>query len=205
MSRAGDGDWAFVGDSFINNDSIYGQINLRTITTAGITRDVQLGDGTYTASIRLSFSDYRRVGRARADQRRHHAFVDAPAATWCSYAATATSAIYKAGVGQVVADVPTGSIPWRRAYRVRVVKTGPNFQVYVEDQPDPLINWTDTNASAWGIGGFGVANRVTRSILITDDHLRRQRRPLRPRLEEHLPCPPGPGGAPRGPFPPPAR
>ena len=155
VSRAGDGDWAFVGDSFIKNDSIYGQINLRTITTAGITRDVQLGDGTYTASINTLFSDNDEWGGLALTN-------DGITRSWSTggyvvfLRGNGNLGIYKAGVGQVVADVATGSIPWRRAYRVRVVKTGPNFQVFFEDQPDPLINWTDTNASAWASAASGL-------------------------------------------------
>jgi hypothetical protein len=57
-----------------------------------------------------------------------------------------------------VADVPTGTNPTATAVRLRVLKTGANFQVYVNDLPDPYVNWTDHSATAWAIGTFGVAN-----------------------------------------------
>ena len=46
--------------------------------------------------------------------------------------------------------------------RVRVVKTGANIQVYVQEafydaNPNPVVNWTDKNPPSWGIGGFGLA------------------------------------------------
>ena len=41
--------------------------------------------------------------------------------------------------------------------RVRVMKTGANFQVYVDDRPEPVTNWTDTGRT-WAIGSFGLAN-----------------------------------------------
>ena len=66
--------------------------------------------------------------------------------------------MFKAGTGQVVADVPTGTDPRTLGVRVRVMKTGANFQVYVDDRADPTVNWTDTSSPAWAIGGFGLAN-----------------------------------------------
>ena len=66
--------------------------------------------------------------------------------------------IYKAGTGQVVPDVATGTHPTTRGVRVRLVRTGSNFKVYVDGAVDPFINWTDTSASPATIGAFGIAN-----------------------------------------------
>ena len=161
VSRAGDGQWEFY-DYQILNDSPWGQLNLRTITTAGITRDVQLGDGTYTADIFLPGGDYPDDwgGLALTNEGITRSWSSGGYVVFLQV--NGDLGIHKAGTGQVVANVPTGSDPWRYSYRVRVVKTGPNFQVYFEDQPDPLINWTDTSATAWNIGGFGIANDYTR-------------------------------------------
>ena len=41
-----------------------------------------------------------------------------------------------------------------------MLKTRANLQVYVNGGR-PVVNWTDHNAPAWGIGGFGIANYRT--------------------------------------------
>ncbi len=69
--------------------------------------------------------------------------------------------IYKAGAGQIVADIPTGHQPESRSVRLRVLKVGANLQVYVNGGVNPVVNWTDPNSPAWGIGGFGLATHGT--------------------------------------------
>ncbi len=65
--------------------------------------------------------------------------------------------IIRNGSGQVVADVPTGADPSHRTVKLRVLRVGGNFQVYVNDVTEPYINWTETNFS-FGPGRFGIAN-----------------------------------------------
>ena len=69
--------------------------------------------------------------------------------------------IYKAGAGQIVADIPTGTNPRAAAVRLRVLKVGAYLQVYVNGGVNPVVNWTDHNSPAWGIGGFGIATNGT--------------------------------------------
>ena len=85
--------------------------------------------------------------------------------------------IYKAGTGQVVADVATGTDPRTAGVRIRVVKTHANLQVFVGENADPLVNWTDPSAPQWSVGAFGLAN-LRGGRRVRRRHLRRQRRPL---------------------------
>jgi hypothetical protein len=61
----------------------------------------------------------------------------------------------KAGVGQVVPDVPTGLDPVRTPVRLRVVRWGADIQVYLNDQALPVITYTDPAPADYS-GGFGL-------------------------------------------------
>ena len=74
------------------------------------------------------------------------------------YKAGTALGIHKAGTGQVVADVATGTDPRTAGVRVRVVKTHANLQVFVGENADPLVNWTDPSGPQWSVGAFGLAN-----------------------------------------------
>ena len=43
-----------------------------------------------------------------------------------------------------------------------MLKVGAYLPFYVNGGVNPVVNWTDHNSPAWGIGGFGIATDNTR-------------------------------------------
>jgi hypothetical protein len=150
------GSWTTGGTS--SNAHNDGQINMVTQTSEGTTFPLQLGNGTYAATIRLS-AGATPLAWAGLALTNHNL-----TGSWSSggylvfLRANGNLGVYKAGSGQVVADVATGTTPRTNDVRLRVLKTGANLQVYVNNLPDPVVNWTDPGPSAPAIGGFGLAN-----------------------------------------------
>ena len=68
--------------------------------------------------------------------------------------------LWKNGVGQVVADVPTGTDPVLHPVRLTVLKCGAGIEVYVDDDPFPAILWTDYASPSFS-GAFGLATELT--------------------------------------------
>ena len=131
-------------------------------------RYAQLGDGTYSASIRLYVpKDLQAWGELALTN--DGPFEDYTAGGYLVFVrANGNLGVYKAGVGQVVPDIVTGTDPVAVPVRLRVVKAGPNLQVYINGSRDPLVNWTDTGAPAWGLGSFSLVNGFGTGIAFTD-------------------------------------
>lgn len=155
------GDWAISAGKYLVNRASTGQLNLQT--NQGLDGNVltQLGDGSYAASISITpgADPQAWAGLALADNGGFGSFARDGYLVFLR--ANGNLGVYKAGVGQVIADIPTGTNPTVRNVRIRVLKTGTNLQVYVNNLPDPFVNWTDQGSHAWAIGSFGVANLQT--------------------------------------------
>jgi hypothetical protein len=134
------------GDIFLNASSdIVGDYN------------EHLGDGAYHAAIQVSpgadpmawdginVTNNGFTGSLSCGGGGYVAFIRANGAVGLS----------KAGVGQVVPDIPTGLDPVGTPVRMRVVRSGADLQVYLNDQALPAISYTDPAPEDYS-GGFGL-------------------------------------------------
>jgi hypothetical protein len=167
------GDWSTSSGSWniasgtATNVATSGQTNLQDLVNGDATLPTRLGDGTYAATVSLppggTQTAWAGLNLTNPDM----------TGAWSTGGYTVflrkngNLGIYQAGVGQVVADTPTGRNPTAAPVRLRVLKTGANLQVYVGSSDSPFINWTDHSSSAWGIGGFGLANYTTGGATFT--------------------------------------
>ena len=145
-------------DAELVNSRSYGECLLLDSTGLASSVTTQLGDGTYAATLRIIGHPPTPDGWAGV------VFSENAAAGWREdgylvfLRLNGNLGVFKAGTGQVVADVPTGTDPRTTGVPIRVIKTHENLQVFVGDGPDPLVNWSDPTAPQWSIGAFGLAN-----------------------------------------------
>ncbi|MBF4769638.1 hypothetical protein ISU10_17865 [Nocardioides agariphilus] len=159
-----EGAWAYgqaATTTFLSNGTSSGQLNLQTDQDLIAPVLTQLGDGTYSAMVEVgnggpSPNPSAWAGIALADHTGSGSWSRGGYLVFLR--ANGHVGIYKAGSGQIVLDVATGTNPAAGPVRLRVLKTGANFQVYVGDRAAPYVNWTDLSSTAWAIGSFGVAN-----------------------------------------------
>jgi hypothetical protein len=121
----------------------------------------QLGDGGYTATIRLNNSNdseaWGGVNIANASMSN-----DWGAGGYLVFIRlNGNLGVFKAGAGQLVPDVPTGVNPVSAPVRLRILKSGAYVRVYVNDQTQPVVNFWDRTGSVPVIGGWGLATRNT--------------------------------------------
>ena len=67
--------------------------------------------------------------------------------------------VFKAGFGQIIADVPTDADPVAAPVRLRILKSGGAVQVYLDDDTTPVVNFWDHLPGTPLIGGWGLATR----------------------------------------------
>lgn len=174
--RPANGAWTLPSpDRLVQRSPAGGQNFLRAAGEGG-TFYSHLGDGTYTATIKL---DLGTVPQGWGGMNIANTST-APSLDWGQggylvfLRGNGNLGVYKAGFGQIVPDVPTGANPTTTPVTIRVVKLGANLQVYVGDAVIPRVNFTDTGAIPT-IGGFGVATEgasgsVSNISYAADDH-----------------------------------
>ena len=151
------GDWD-IHDHVLSNRLSGGQVNLQCYLGPLPAKPSQLGDGTYSATLSLPANAPPTAWGGLAIVNNDGTGSYSSGGYLVFLRANGNLGIWKAGTGQVVADIPTNATPTQPGgLRLRVVKTRNNYQVYVGDRPDPFIDWSDTSG-AWAIGSFGLAN-----------------------------------------------
>jgi hypothetical protein len=154
---ANSGQWGAGGNtvvSYLDN----GQVSLMDSTGLDERYPAQFGNGTYATGVSIAGGANPQAWAGLALTNNGITGSWGTGGYLVFLRANGSVGIYKSGTGQVVADVPTGTSPTTKPVRLRVLKTGANFQVYVNNNLYPFINWTDTSPPAWAIGSFGLAN-----------------------------------------------
>ena len=156
------GDWKVRAPSTISS---YTQGSSQTFlqgTAAPVSNyNAHLGNGTYTATVQLNPNAVPNAwGGLNITNAAEQPYLDWSTGGYLVFIRyNGNLGLYRAGTGQVVPDIPTGLNPIATPVKIRVLKTGANIQVYLNNLALPTINYTDPG-TPYVTGGFGLATEL---------------------------------------------